>query len=310
MKKATKTIFIIAIAGVLIYVYRAPLENMYSRLTAKYFSCARPIAYSIGSFDPKFGISKADFLKNIAHAESVWERPAGKEFFVYAPDGGLKINLIYDYRQEATTKLKKLGLVMGDDKASYDSLKLKYDAMNADYVRKKTEFNSRVAAFNARQSAYEKEVLYWNKRGGASRSEYDRLTAEKDSLDTEISEISGMQFDINAEAEDINALVSVLNRAAGELNLNVAKFNTIGKQTGSEFEEGNYQSGPEGQEIDIYQFDSQAKLVRVLAHELGHALGLEHLDNPKAIMYRLNQGTNEKLAADDLSAVKKRCGIK
>jgi predicted Zn-dependent protease len=48
----------------------------------------------------------------------------------------------------------------------------------------------------------------------------------------------------------------------------------------------------------------------VLAHELGHALGLDHNEDSKAIMYRLNNGINEKLTNTDLVALKALCGIK
>jgi len=270
----------------------------------------QPIAYSLGEFDKRFGVSQKDFLSAVSQAELVWEKPIAKELFAYQPDGKLKINLIYDIRQEATVKLQKLGLSVKDDQASYDAVKAKYNAMKAEYAKEKAVLGSLIAAFEVRKQKYEAEVKYWNKRGGANKEVYNQLEADRIALNNEIAVINQKQDELNAKVDDINALVVVLNRLAASLNITAEKYNQIGDQLPGEFEEGSYQSGPQGQSIDIYQFDNKAKLVRVLAHELGHALGLDHVEDSKAIMYRLNNGVNEKLTLDDLVALKTKCGIK
>lgn len=63
-----------------------------------------------------------------------------------------------------------------------------------------------------------------------------------------------------------------MNQLIVILNLNVNQFNTVSHSNGEEFEEGEYVRDISGERINIYEFDGEKKLIRVLTHELGHAL--------------------------------------
>ncbi|MDO8561237.1 MAG: matrixin family metalloprotease [bacterium] len=314
MKQVLRVIITLLALGALVYVFRAPIEKNLERLVANleatFIPCQKPIQYSLGTFDSRFGLSKQDFLGAVKEAEAIWEKPIGKELFSYSSDGPLAVNLIYDYRQEATSKLRNLGLAVDESRASYDALDAKYTQVKSLLTKAQAEFDSKAAALKKRLDAYNREVEFWNTKGGAPKAEFARLEAERAGIDSDSAAAEALLGKVNGYVDEVNALVVVLNSMANALNIDVNKYNTIGASRGEEFTEGDYQSDESGQEINIYEFSSRAKLVRVLAHELGHALGLEHVAGKTSIMYKLNQSTSEKLSADDLAELKSRCGIK
>jgi hypothetical protein len=272
--------------------------------------CSQPILYSIGSFDARFGISKSEFLSDVVQAKSVWEKVAGKTLLSYSPTGALKIDLIYDARQAMTDELKQQGIDISNAKATYDAIKIKYDSLVATYQVQKAEYDQAVLDFNAKQASYEKEVEYWNAKGGAPKQEYQALQQEKSDLNTELSNLNGMRNSLLTLTDEINSLVTLLNSLAQKLNLKVSTFNNTGLSNGEEFSEGEYIRDQNGTRINIYQFENKIKLLSVLEHEIGHALGLDHVLDPKAIMYRLNQSTNDQLTKADIDAFNKTCWAK
>ena len=236
--------------------------------------CSTPIEYSLGTFDPRFGESRANFLTAVASAAKLWDNAAGRELFTYVKGGALKINLIYDSRQAATNLGKKISA----EQTAYDAQKRTLDALRAQYENDTQQ--------------YETQVAYWNARGGAPASVYATLES--------------MRQKLNNEADTINTDTAALNAMAAQTNAKVGTYNTA---AGTDFNEGEYIRDSSGSRINVYQFENQDKLVRVLAHELGHALGLAHNTDPNAIMYAYNQGTAEKLTAADVNELKTLCHL-
>ena len=329
MKKNLEIFIFFLFIGAITYQFRSTLgaqflslQNNFNALFTK-APCSEPIPYALGIFNTEFNISKSYFLGALADAEAIWEKPFGKDLFTYVPIDSasashqglwlrdvLKINLIYDYRQQATSKLASLGIVVKDNKSSYDMLKVKFTALKTEYDKEKSAYDARVADFNQKQQTYETEVNFWNKKGGAPRPEYNKVEQDRWALEAEAKELQAWQTKINEMVSEINSMVIVLNHLVATLNLSVNKYNTINIARGESFEEGVYSSDGLNREINIYEFSSREKLVRMLAHELGHALDLVHVNDTKAIMYKLNQGNNEILTPADLEALKIKCGVK
>lgn len=302
-------LIVIAFAGNA-YIFRNEI-NYYLPILGTQKPCEQPITYSIGTLDQRFGISEQEFLEIIEQATSAWSESIDRELFTYDPQNGkLKISLLYDYRQDSTDRLKSLGITINNNLSGYETLKAKYDSAIIAYNQQNTQIEAREKSYNENLSAYNSQVNYWNSKGGAPQAKVKELEKEKTALENERKTIIQFNSQLKSQIDNINAMATALNQMAADLNINANLYNGIVANQEEEFQEGHYRENSLIQEINIYQFNDRNMLTRVLMHELGHALGLGHLENPEAIMYRLNQATNLYLTEDDLSALKQVCKIK
>lgn len=276
--------------------------------------CARTIEYSIGRFDTQFGVSENDFKSYVAESEKVWEKALGRDVFVYKSGADFKINLIYDERQLTTNQKQKTEFGLFAVEESFRNLDSKFNLFKDEYDNKVSVYEQRLSVFNERKSDYDKKVAIWNDKGGAPEGVYRDLEAERIYLNTESGKLNSEVLTMNSMARELNTLLD-------ERNLKAAEYNKIAKNynkkygEGLEFNQAEYKSNSSftrEEEINVYQFGNKKDLILALSHEFGHALGMEHTENPKSIMYYLtgiNAEISPNLSAEDLAELNRVCGL-
>jgi chromosome segregation ATPase len=269
--------------------------------------CREPITYRIGKVDERFDLTRQEFAVAVNMAAAMWGKPFARDLFRENPQGEIEINLVYDYRQEATDKLKKLNYKIDNTKTSYEDLKSRLESLKAEHVQRSAILADEFSTYNSRINTFNTDIEYWNRRGGAPENIHKKMTQEKNELISLRENLQGRQNELKALTDNINSLVVVVNEIATNINLDLVNYQDTGNSLGHEFCEGLYQSKNDRQTINIYQFDNNYRLVRVLAHEFGHALRLNHSTNPKSVMYRLIQSDEIELSSDDIAALKNRC---
>ncbi len=310
MKRA---FYILAITAVLIaggYQYRVQMASAFSGIKDALFPpapCTRPIIYSLGTIDNRFGVSREQFVNDIAQAASLWSLAAGKNLFSFDTKGGVTMNLIYDSRQAITQQEAQIKTTISQTNETAASLKAQFTTLEAAHATAQAAYQADLQSYNTAQASYNSEVQYWNSHGGAPAQQYAKLSAEKADLEGRANVLESERLSLNAQADQVNTLIHRYNALVGDINQKVNTINHDGL-TGTQFEEGVYISDAAGKRINIYQFDNQTAFVRILAHELGHALGLDHDAGTTSIMNPINSGKNLSLSAQDLSELRTLCG--
>ena len=266
--------------------------------------CATPIPYTFGPIDKRFGLTKEQIVEKTKQATELWNSAYGKDLFVYAPENAdaLPINFIYDKRQQTLA----LGNAIDSTESSQQAERSNIEKAQAQYRTDGNTYATAVEKLNADSKAYSDEVARVNARGGATQEEYNRLTAEKAALAARQSQLLTQSEALKKEGQALSLMIADYNAKVQDINQVVDTYNAT---AGTDFEEGQYSQDAKGRRIDIYAYKSQGELTHTLAHELGHALGLNHNDNPVSMMYPYNK-SGVTLSVDDIAALKAVCRTK
>lgn len=270
--------------------------------------CPAPLAYSIGEVDASFGLTFDDVRLALADAESIWEDATGQSLFIYDEDAEFTVNFIYDERQQYTD-------AEGNFKEKLDTTQSVSDAINDTYAKLVANYNDLQIIYSDKVETYERElasyndkVSLYNEEGGVTQEMYDSLQERKVYLDSQqvalnklSQELNGMVKEINEIGDRGNVLVETYNRGVEEYN------HTFGESR--EFTQGTYSSE---KRIDIYTYADSNELRLVLAHELGHALSLDHVANEESVMYFLigEQPQDIVLTDEDIDEFVRVCSQK
>jgi Rps23 Pro-64 3,4-dihydroxylase Tpa1-like proline 4-hydroxylase len=266
--------------------------------------CGDPLTYRLGEVDGRFGMSAGELRSALRRAEAVWEDPLHKDLFRYADDGKVVVNLVYDERQITTQENNRRKNAIDRAGESAEELRAKYEASSAKYDAGRKEYFDQQAAYQAGLAEHNRDVARWNATGDLTRSQYEALQKETAALDSLQSALEEKRLALNELAARTNSLSSRYNEAADEVNANIAAINTT---AGHEFKQGRFVEEGGQRRIDVFTYLGPNDLVHVLAHELGHAIGLNHDTDPVSIMYGLNSSETLAPSDSDLAALKNTC---
>jgi hypothetical protein len=269
--------------------------------------CSKPVKYSIGSIDLKFNVSGEEVKAEAIKAEEIWDNSVNKNLLEYDPNSQFKINLIYDQRQEMTDKSEELSSKLDQLESEQDLITSEYNKLSGSLKKRTDNYKKDVADYQNRIKYFNKEVSYWNSQGGAPQDKYDKLKKEEKDLKSTADSLEEEKKVINNLILKSNSLATEENKIVGNYNSNI---NTYKSKYGGirEFEKGIFN----GEAINIYEFQEMNDLELTLIHEFGHALGLDHTQNPQSIMYPMigeQNMDNPALTSDDIAELKNVCKI-
>jgi len=268
-------------------------------------ACKLPVYYTVGQFDDRFGISETEARLALTEAETVWENALGRDdLFIYKEDAKLQVNFIYDERQqqaEVTERARDDLETRGEANTVLVELHRQLIAEHRSYEE---VYEKRRVAYENGLDAYNAEVERYNEAGGAPPDVHEELEKKRLELEAERSLINDLGEKLNDLSARINEIGEKGNELIGEYNERVRQFNDTFVHD-EEYTQGDYRS----RQINVYTFTDHRDLVLVLAHELGHALAIDHVENPSSIMYYLMGGqmTPPDLTAEDRAGFVNAC---
>jgi chromosome segregation ATPase len=271
--------------------------------------CNLPRTYQLGDIDDRFNINRQQLSEVLRDVEAIWEKSLNNEILRYDPDGEIIIHLVYSEQQELIDAEQTASKQIATKREQSNNAEKRYKKIRAEFDKKYQELQNVSDRYKELIDVYNQKGKQFTEDSKLSEEEekelkerqqqIEQVESERDSL---LKIVQKLQRRVNNQSDRVNQIIDQENRLIEKYNQQFS-----GKR---KFDQGHYIRKNDGEKINLYQFSSKNELKVVLAHEFGHALGIQHGDNPESIMYHLMNKQNwedPSLTEDELKEFKHRC---
>lgn len=274
--------------------------------------CDIPIALHLGTIDDRFDLDRGTVNRALRDAIAMWEGATDDTLFRETEDLGMAVTLEYDERQASAQARDRERERLAETEETLQTrqarLRRERDSLSEDLAA----FEDRQREYNTRRRAHEEAVADWNagrvEQTPARRAELER---ERQELQQARQELQAARRQLQGRQETLQTRQQQLEEDARQFNERVAAYNRAAADSVG-FEMARYQRQGDDRAIRVFRAMGADELRVVLAHELGHALGIGHVHTQRAVMHAdLSSANRERttLTPADRDALADACNV-
>lgn len=249
-----------------------------------------PLRWSIERIDGRFDLSVDRAVRAARDAAGLWERASRADLFDISSGAGAPIFFEYDGRQATVEARRGRETTLEAERRDIEGRRVALEATSDEHDTDLERYQRQVEDHRRAVQAYNDEVQRWSGRAIPAEVEAE-LERRRREIDETARALQARQRALNQRSEEIRREVADFNDRVESLTAEettfARDFPVTASESGTYDETVTWENGRPvsvSRRIRIYQFSSYDELVLVLAHEMGHALGLGHARGGGAVM--------------------------
>lgn len=252
-------------------------------------ACRIPYRVAIGTIDPRFDLTEDDVRRALLDAIQVWERHAPRPLFELSErPSATRVALHFDERQAMSDAVAQHRVDHDQRGAELDVARADLDRLQRDFEVQREALRERHARHAEARRRHGREVAAYNRSPSRDAATRSRLKADRNALEFENMHLAAFSDEVEALQRQLQNHTDAFNERVARYNDEFGAASVRNRVASGPVTAGRYVRVGGNARIDVFLVNSYSHLVHTLAHELGHALRIEHVPDSDSIMSAVN----------------------
>lgn len=272
-------------------------------------ACADPLTFRVGDIDERFSIKKNEVAQLMQEVAEIWSDAADTTVIEYDEEGDIFVNLVYAEEQQLSDRERQHRDRLEHEEFSITVLENEYKRLNREYESEVEQYDEDSKELQQSIDRLNMWVRQKNEQGGFTEQDMQQFTRRKAETDQAKLNLAQQERTLKRKASELNEKITFLNQKVESKNRLVDEYNRQFPGV-RKFTQGAYEWTNNSRTINIFHFLDKNELRLVIAHEMGHALGIGHVSNPESVMHELMESQDQRaleLTEEDIQALQSVC---